>query len=72
MLEVIKKIFSSISGYILFLFVLFVVLGIIACFYKLGSEIISAIISVLQKYWYATVICALVIIYLAGKSNDKK
>lgn len=72
MLEGIKRFVSSISGYILFFLILFIVLGILACFYKLGSEILSAIINVLQKYWYATIICALVIIYLVGKSNDRK
>lgn len=68
----IKKLISAILNNIPFLLVLILVLIILAVFVTLGLEIFKAIVFALQKYWYATILCAVVIIYILNKSDGGK
>lgn len=67
-----KKLIISIVNNIPLLVVIIIFLIVLSAFATLGLEIFKAIIEILQKYWPATIICALVIIYIVGKANDRK
>ncbi|CAM4404864.1 hypothetical protein FLTE109939_10070 [Flavobacterium terrigena] len=72
MLRVIKKFVTSILGYIPLILIFIIFFGVLALLGKLGLEIIRAVVGVLKEYWYITILLALIIIFLTGKSNDKK
>ena len=68
----IKKFFYDIFEYSKAILIIFGILAVVAIIYKLGSELLSAIIGVFQKYWIITSILAFIIIYFISKSDDKK
>lgn len=72
MLRDIKKFGSTILGYSKFIIIVVGFLILLALISKLGLEIVGAVVGVLKKYWYITILLAVIIIYFTTKSNDKK
>ena len=72
MLKDIKKFGSTILGYSKFIIIVVGFLILLALISKLGLEIVGAVVGVLKKYWYITILLAVIIIYFTTKSNDEK
>ena len=72
MLKKIKKLVANVLGYSKFFIIVIGVFAVLALLTKFGLEVIRTIVVVLKEYWYIAILAALTIVYLTGKSDDKK